>query len=523
MSNSAIPVTAVRRFGLVVVAGVVIAVLGIAIPACKRLPPKRPRGGHDKRIAVAQPAAAGVEPPPEPLPPSAAPAPLSTIAVAVDHTESMRGFANRNSLEPVTVALEQSLRDQGAGGDRALTYLSMGDRLIPILPKDALKPASFRQGRNDLVQSLGNAQLADADLAVVLTDGQPTGNTMQGTRCSPLGVQDIAALSSALTTALEQGAGVWLVLERVPFEGRVFLNCSIPTQEMKKAIPGLICRRECFHNYSGDRVLLALFIAKKAVAAQADQVVASYLDKRSEATAIRLHPPSAQRWSPDGTPQIHLMTSKGSTPLLALPDTSGQWFAHVPCPSREAIIRVCLRAAPPRSGKDTPLVRLEPPEAQAEPERAGDLVAFPPGKGFDPIMADRLRAWDYQDCVPVWQRYKVLAKSRNLPDRPVACRGEEGTAAAELVLACGCLRGSSTHLEVASLRQNYSNAVEEVINLAKENGFAADAETWHLTPDKINGLSLLLRNLGQRWAQRFQGRHESIASVRVNVHRRATE
>lgn len=415
------------------------------------------------------------------------------FALAVDQSASMAGFAEAKMIEPITEAASRAFKGVGGTGE-TVPFYSLGAKVEKVGEKQLWDRGRFRQSRADLVAALAAPQLTSADLAVVVTDGQPTSARLAGATCSALGTEDMRALAGTLSAFLDAGRGVWLVFERRAFRGTAFLNCSVPTQAIKDAFakkPRLTCGKECSYRHEGERVVMTIVLAAADVDEDAAKFVETYLaELGAGAEALRLHESAADRWSVR-RPDLQLDNGEGAS-SLKVDGRGGAWTAELRCPASEVVARICMHAKAPPEARALAMGGLSAPTLQLEEEPPGDLYLLPDETGFDASALPELRASE-SDCPAVWARYQGLASER--PAVPSRCEAKPGERTAEVVVACGCLRGDPRRASL-EWRQAHAPRTRAAAQLAER--FSAHPSTWYQEPDRVNGLDALLAALAAR-------------------------
>lgn len=427
--------------------------------------------------------------------------PAETFAFAVDQSASMAGFAEAEMIEPITLAASRAFQDVGGNRD-TVPFYSIGARVEKVDERALWSRGRFRQPRADLLAALAARELTEADLAVVVTDGQPTGSKRSRATCSPLGTEDVRALAGALNGFLDAGRGVWLVFERRAFQGTAFLNCSTPTQAIKEALapkPRFSCGKECSYRHDGERLVLTLVVAAADAGESGERFVASYLAGLGDgAEALRLHASAVDGWSVR-RPDIELTNGQGSEPV-EVSGRGGEWQSVIRCPAGDVAARICLYAKARTPTRAISMGGLVAPTLQLEPRQPDDLYQLPEQTGFDPSALAELRP-DESECSAVWARYRERAAEL----APVAssCQAKPGEKTVEVVVACGCLRDGPREdprdrPPPARLEWTQAHAPRE--RAAEQFGerYSAHAATWYQEPERINGLDALLEALAAR-------------------------
>ncbi|TMQ13768.1 MAG: hypothetical protein E6J90_27925 [Deltaproteobacteria bacterium] len=454
---------------------------------------------------------------PRPVPPRSgkAPAPdkppeprrAAVVALAVDQSASMRGFAATGSMAALITNADQAIRDVTQG---SATYYSLDEAAERVPEERLLDRARYTKAAADLRVVLDSPELRDADVLVAFTDGQPTSAHGQLGICTPAGTQVISDLEGWFATYVKAGMAAWIVLDKLPFAGRFFLNCrdADKVPEIKSRLGRkLECdRRECSYmipeSQPQDRAVVGIVLARPPFADTASSFVQSYLRSRSSATAVRLHRSPRDRHEIDRV-TASLVGAHATYPVdVHVEDGDAQTRAiHVHCPEGkpDMAVRVCVRL---RAGDAPPgqsLARMDPPEIDgAQPVRdgrgLGDWLELPRGQSLDPAVMPQLHAARH-DCASLWPEYLKRVKPERPAEAATSCTGGDGIEVHEVITACGC-RPRSRHgaTEVRFVQQYHSTAAAVERDLSTR-GFSADPQAWFEQPDRVNGLSQLVRQL----------------------------
>lgn len=432
------------------------------------------------------------------------------FVIAVDQSTSMAGFAETGAIELVIEAVERALKQKGVDVGQ-VKFVSIGAQVESAKEQELWDRTRFRKGRADLVAALAAPDLAASDVSIIITDGQPTSARGVKAPCSPLGTEDVSGLAGTLTTFLDGGRGVWLIFERRPFRGTVFLNCSQPTQAIKDALAArsirLSCGGECSHAHDGERVVLTVVVAGSAVVDEAAHFVDAYTAELRGAEALRLHASRADLWTV-GAPEVELVGERGISAAL-VQGSGGEWISEIRCPTREAGVRICLRANEPSKHQAAPMTRLAPPVATLQPDQRGDLYLLPNGTGLDPATLRLVRAAEF-DCTTAWSRYEELVGEASAAP-PAGCPAADGVLTAEVAVACGCLHGGP-HDEILEWSQSDDRANDAMRRFGERYG--AHERSWYEEPDRINGLSALLGAIATRPVDQ---RALTIGRIRIQI------
>jgi hypothetical protein len=464
------------------------------------------RGAHkrDSQAAPAprkSPATPRAEPP---APPATRP---PVVALAVDQSASMRGFATAKSIATAITDAEQAIRDVAQG---SLALYSLGATAEKVDEPRLFDQTTYRKGAADLGAALDSPTLRDADVMVVFTDGQPTAAQGPLGMCTPAGTQVISDLHGWFATRLTAGTAAWMILDKIPFAGRFFLNCrdADKVPEIKSRLgKKLECdRHECSYlipeTHPQDRALVAIVLAKQAFADTASAVVQAYLQHRSGATAVRLHRSSRDRHSLQDVAAslvgAHAAYKVNVEPVRGDPETR---VLHIRCPDGNAdmAVRVCVRLRAPDPLPGEPLARMNPPEIEsAQPLRdgrsLGDWLELPRGQSLDPAVLPKLYA-SRHECASLWPRYLELASAGRSASGAPGCTGGDGVEVHELITSCGCRAQPRTGSTEVRFVQRYRSTSADVERALAARELSADPRGWFEQPDRVNGLSELVHGL----------------------------
>lgn len=423
--------------------------------------------------------------------------PIRSIVLAVDQSRSMAGFLGAGGeLETITTSLQSTIKSLKHISSGTVEYRSIGRSVTAISSEEYLDPRQFKEPGADLVQALGElmSSSAAADLTVLTTDGQPSSRTPSD--CRPLSVEDVDGLSQSISRLVSGCFGVWVVLERIRFDGRAFLNCARPTAEIRRALDArdLKCTNECSFSVRGPRTLMMLVVASPHAAVKAQTVVAEYLAKRPDALGLQLHPAMQATWQPEA-PRVHLWRA-GKT-FREIPaekaDSPLDWTVKIPCHEKDLGAVFCLDAGERKSGAPASLLGLGEPRVALHPNERRSLHELEDGEVLTEATSARLEARNFDDCGEAWKRLRALTEE-SPQDRGGSCRVGPDSGAHEIGLACGCVK-KGAHREKILLHQPHQTDAEETIRLAAT--FDAGGDDWFKKPESIYGLSAFLRNVAK--------------------------
>jgi hypothetical protein len=430
------------------------------------------------------------------------------VALAIDQSASMRGFAATQSITSVIGDAERAIRDVTHG---SATYYALGETARRVPEADLYDQTRYTQGAADLRVALEAQELRDADVLVVVTDGQPTAAQRGASLglCTPAGTQVISDLHDWFATRVDAGTAVWIVLEKVPFAGRFFLNCK--GADKVPEIAGRLGKRlqcdsrECSYMIPKappqSRALVGIVLAKSPYAETASALVEAYLRGHRDATTVRLHHSTRDRYTVDRVTAslvgartsytVKPRVTEGEPPIYAIP-------AHCPQDNPDMVVRVCvrLRAANPPPGQ--PLARMDPPAiAGAQTVRTARTVAdwleLPSGQSLEPAVIPRLNP-SWHECASLWPGYLERADpGHHANDASSSCTGGDGIEVHELITACSCRAQRPRRATEISFVQGYRSTDDTVQRALSDHQLAADSDSWFDQPDRVNGLSELVQ------------------------------
>jgi hypothetical protein len=495
---------------------VVAAAVALA-PACERdkplptgLPPVStpPSLGTPSEPPAPPAHAAARSAPSAPSPPPAPPpgARLPVVALAVDQSASMRGFAATGAITTAIESGERAIREATHGSP---AFYALGETADVVTEAALFDPANYTKAGADLRAALAARALRDADILVAFTDGQPT--VAHGPRaplgmCTPAGTQVISDLRDWFAGYLDADKAAWLVLEKLPFTGRFFLNCRDANKvpEIERALHGrLQCdAHECSYLIpkAQDRALVAIVLAAPAFADAASALVERYLRDQHTATttAVRLHRSARDHHVIDGV-SASLIGAHAAYPVKVDTD-AGSYAIHARCPEDhpDMAVRVCVRLRAQTLPPGQPLAEMDPPViADADTvhngRTLGDWLELPPGQSLDPALLPSLHAAQH-DCPTLGPKYLGLADHGHHGDGPAECAGGDGVEVHELITACGC-HASKRDATAIEFVQRYHSTEDGAARELSAKQLSADPRLWFEQPDRVNGLAELVHLL----------------------------
>jgi hypothetical protein len=356
--------------------------------------------------------------------------------------------------------------------------------------------------------------IAGADVAVIVSDGQPSSEQIFHKPCTQLGTEDVTGLAPRLETALGSGRGVWLILERLAFDGTFYLNCHTPTPAISAAVHDRhgSCKShgECSYRYAGERSVLVIVTASPETIDSGAKYIEAYTARRPRAVAIRLHGTPADQWT--ALPPALAIVGARSPSSTSVGGTAGAWHAGVQCPTRASGVRVCVRARPPGRDRARPLVGLSPARVALAPARQRDLYELPASSTFDYRQLPAMQAWNYDRCDRVWDRYRALIQEAGAA-LPPSCVAGGDDLATEVALACGCLGGEARRETIQ---------ISQVIAIDREiartvAGHYASSDNWFNEPDRVNGLAELVQRIATFWSGKLDKEATVVGSLQLTV------
>ncbi len=436
---------------------------------------------------------------------------VERVVVAIDHSVSMAGFVDGRAIESVRAAQENWLLRRVEPD--STKFFSIGVQLNAIAAADMLRRTRFNGARADLSQALTHRELTSPDLAIVMTDGQP-GSGAPGA-CTPIATETIARLASPLKKRIEEGYGVWMLMEQLNFDGLFFLNCRGAPSTMKSKLlrsgRRLRCGNECSYRYKGPRPLLTIVIAKPHAIGATTIFVNEYLGERRNAEAIRFHRPILDGYS---TSQPRAMVSapgKGQKHLAVTKSRTKLWMARVPCPTEKtfSVLEFPVQRGPGFSAHISD--RLHSIVGFKEPELklTGHMKRLK--EPFNANALNRISPGDFYGCDEVWAIYEAdMGRRKKRTNRHTYLSYEAG-------LICGCIPPSQTGtVGRIDLMGGYQIHADAVIDALSQRGFAADPSLWFDQPGKVYGLDILVQYMARHSKEKL-GAHKTFVHSSVLV------
>src|SRR5262245_9064506 len=267
--------------------------------------------------------------------------------VFIDQSESMRGFAREVSglLDDFEQAIAD-VREYGPVRPDAVRFFGVGPTIEPIPDMGVValgKSEGYNQPAADLAAVFAKIRAEAAPIALLLTDGQPSPKNSLTGRCSPNTRPDMSTLAAPLGAMIESGFGIWVWLDRLPFDGQIFLNCGeLSSHQQANTVAKVFCPpgRECFARYGGGgktRTVVAVLVSRPGEEAAAKSFIDALRRSHQASVAIALNEePPPPRLEP-----VRILTSDTSTRVK--PDGNGQRIL-VRCNEQESTQRRKVRA-----------------------------------------------------------------------------------------------------------------------------------------------------------------------------------
>lgn len=495
-----------------------LAVVGAAVAAAACSPTGNDPGPVAHGAAKARAEKPAEIPAPEAALVQPAPRAATSLAIAVDQSASVAGFAQTGAIQGLVDGAVEFARANNIASDR-VAFLSIGPHVVGVSEADLWGSGHFGNAGADLAAAIDAPEITSSDLAVIVSDGQPTSRAPSHAACSLLGAEDVSGLAPRLEAALSAGRGIWLVLEQAAFDGAFYLNCHTLPPGVAAALAHrrVRCTSECKYPYRDHRALLSIVQAASGVADAGSRYVAGYLARHAGAIAIRLHAAASDRAAPSQV-RVEVIGEQG-TAALPVSGSPGAWQIELACPARDAGARICVTARSATRDPSHALVELGGIRTTVRPDRDGDLRELREGEVLDARHLQRMQAWSYAACGPAWGRFSELATvSAGVSSPPVspACAAGPGEVASAAAIACGCLYhgGDGRHRELLELTQAYS-----ILPAASDwiAPFAATETNWFDEPDRIKGLAVLLGRIQEFWRDRVGSKIETVGRIQLIV------
>ncbi len=457
------------------------------------------------------------------------------VAVAVDLSVSMRGFAATGAMERVLLDFAravdsiESLRD-ASGRSPQKEYFGVGPETAKLPSVTHLwrgRGAAYGKSRADLENALRSDSLRAATVAALFTDGQPSATRKGLTApCEPGERPTFRELQGVIQGLRREGRPVWLLLERVSFQGTIFLNCgSMSTVLKQQSDPGIKCRLggECRAERAGERAMLTLLVGAPRQPELVRMVVAAYLDQRlqadGDAVAIDLAgaPPMWKALESSTKGWLATSTIEGS-------GVPGRSNVRVRCHERSlrdqgpsaARIRV---AATRQTFRDGMLALWDAGVPRARVLHGGtDKRLHLLGEfGFEREFLLQEGAPTLEgSCTAAWNRYerywqRERERGAEVPV-PAGCGGHDTSWCADLLALCDCGRPRETSATIVVAHRVVPRA-RAVRRALEREGLAVDhGASWLAQLERIEGLGGLIEALGRGERPR---RMLQVLSVRV--------
>ena len=443
--------------------------------------------------------------------------PVLDVALAVDASYSMRGF---HAAMPIFLSdLSRAVGLKGESGNAVrLPKYKLGSQVTPVatsmFERQLADERFYSEKRADLAGMFRDPVLATASMRILVTDGQPTPEGTDRNPCTYEGAIEIGSLVAQLETILAAGGGLWLLVERLPFDGTFFANCAVPTIDQKE----LLDRRrsngchsgsktaECTYVYKGDRTLIVLVTAEASALDVAQEVVERFLKRRPMAKAVRFHDRSVGT-TRDYSPTVEVYGADGRSTGNIIEKPASGFVANVVCPAEQALreraFSVCIRGTDGNSSKsaqEIPLIRHESRPLMS-PDLGKVVFEIPSQQSFHATLLKSLQASRYDVCGDAWRDYE-----QRVPDEAptkAGCSAEVGGWARSFVGLCGCLRNSAKGTVEQSFEiREYGNVDTGAIDQALGK-YSVESDDWIDHPEQIYGLSHLWKRLARGASQRL--------------------
>lgn len=514
---------------------VCLTAVSLAMPGCSDREPRRPiahKPAPPQDEAVPSPTGGAPTTGAVPESPAARPespaAADAAVVLAVDQSRSMQGFAATGSMTAVITDAERAIR---AVAHRTATYYSLGATADKVAEDQLLGRAKYTKDAADLQAVLDGPELRAADVLFAFTDGQPTAARPGGARlgpCTPDGTQVIADLDRWFAGRVAAGDAVWIVLEKVPFQGQYFLNCSGADQDpaiAKHLGARLQCdTRECSYliRTPQDRALVGVVIARPAFADTAAKLVEDYLRDRSAATAVRLHRSAHDHHTVDRVTASRNGAREYAADVRVSDNDPQTWQIRASCPrdNPDVTVRVCVQLRAPAAPPGLALSQVTAPEITgAQPLGRGraidDWLELPPEQSLDLAILSKLQK--SRNCSMLWRRYVERTEASGRASEPSDCVGGDGFEAHELVTSCGCTSHRTGPIEVR-FEQRYRSAEDDVLRELSDRELSAD-RSWFEQPDRVNGLAELVHRLAAAHSTATSAAPHPVLRLTIDVKR----
>lgn len=438
---------------------------------------------------------------------------IKTIAVVIDVSASMRGFAAARSgpLAQLSGAVDAAWTRMATQGSRArVQYYALGKSLVKARPQTLWDSRTYHAPGADIAggmkRFLEHPEMGD--MMILITDGQPTSRVPNGV-CSLTSMESPAELQQIFQDAREHNMGAWMVMMKPDFDGRFYMNCGIPRPDMcayinkhfdKFRCPACQHRhrtRECSFHFNGRRTLLMMIVARSNVIPAAISFVQGLkasLQPGLRPFVLQLFPVPGYAFKLDPRLWISKITRRHIQ------------VQHVTLTSRKNTVEDRCNAERGlglglvfnlKSGIDmsSPIRWLPQVEIQPADLMGKSLGIFPYHEGMDPQIKTTLEESDpgqHKTCLPVLNRL-----SRDINSGMIA-NGHAIDEGAYMILApCGCAAFTERrHSMKFTVRftQKLEDRTTQLIATLKQQGYLLDQNSdWFKRPDRLLFLDILVR------------------------------
>jgi len=449
-------------------------------------------------------------------------------AVLVDRSTSMQGFAQEipGLLEDFDHAIAgmPSFRQARSGSIR---FFGVTEAVEAIPDLTSLyKSSTYLARRADLAKALTADVARDSALSIVLTDGQPSPSGSVEQPCMEATRPDLSELTQPIADLLAGGKhSVWLWLDRVPFAGEIYLNCSKlrPVRQGEGKFE-ITCdgSKECHASYEGDRTILALVTVTADRHNEGIQFVESLLKTHPRSQAIALW---REDQVPDGVTIEHKEWRASGSPEKRQGDKTN---VEVTCHERSAgepvkprVYLVTLKSpASDAKGSRSALWGLG--ELKSQIEYGGEdkinrrVFELPSNIGVDGPMVDSAPRLSGA-CEDAFARFQAYARSRRGGVSPCESTRES---CRQFVVLCDCGLPKSTPAATIVISVPIERRVDQIVtDLRSREMIAGDRGHWSEQLDRLAGLDRLLVGIADAEDERLGGAASSrpVGTIEILV------
>ncbi len=479
---------------------------------------------------------------------SGAETPRPWAALVIDRSVSMKGFAQAGLPDLVddidhAIARVPSFRPPRKG---AVQFFGVGEKITALAEPSYLESGSgYGEIRADLAAALTvQSPTAGAALLILLTDGQPSPTGSLNEQCRESTRPNLSALARPIADLLaEGGRRAWLWLDRIPFAGEIYLNCSrLGPDRRRRENFNITCegRKECHASHKGERTVFALVVSAPEREAEGTRFVEALLERRPQSRAVGL-------WRDDRESRRVEVLAEGWRTSTAMDGQGSDRVLRVTCHELSAD-----EARKPRAFSVTLSSLTKPSEAQAlalwsrsplaielrdqGTERSAERVfKLPDGMGVNEMFLDSAPRLE-GNCERAFRRYEsywnTIRRSesngkagektgdKTAPSSSCGVGGDDSDAPCwEFIGLCDCGLPRPTSTATIEISAGTERQIDKVLEDLGSRQMVAEEGRWLDQLDRIAGLGDLLEEIADIEDARLgePSRREPLTTVRVEI------